>query len=242
MNQAYNAYTDEDFKVWRLLFERQMEQIPGVASQEYLAGLQKIEFKSSEIPHFERTNVLLSELTGWRLHVVEGLIPNKEFFELLANRYFPASTWLRTIAQLDYLEEPDMFHDVFGHVPMLTNQPLCNFLAELSRIALRFIDNPHAIEIISRLYWFTIEFGLINENGRLKIYGAGILSSRGESQYALKSPVPHRVPFNVREMFDTPYIKEKYQDKYFVIDSYEQLFGSIPAIEETLEEEISVLA
>ncbi len=242
MKQAYNKYTDDDFKVWRILFDRQMEQIPDVASQEYIAGLQKIKFTASEIPHFERTNVLLNELTGWRLHVVEGLIPNKEFFELMANRNFPASTWLRTIAQLDYLEEPDMFHDVFGHVPMLTNQPLCNFLAELSRIALRFIDNPHAIEIISRLYWFTIEFGLINENGKLKIYGAGILSSRGESQYALKSPVPQRVSFNVREMFDTPYIKEKYQDKYFVIDSYEQLFGSIPAIEETLEEEISVLS
>lgn len=241
MKQAYNKYTDEDFKVWHILFERQMEQIPDVASQEYIAGLQKIKFTASEIPHFERTNVLLNELTGWRLHVVEGLIPNKEFFELMANRNFPASTWLRTIAQLDYLEEPDMFHDVFGHVPMLTNQPLCNFLAELSRIALRFIDNPHAIEIISRLYWFTIEFGLINENGKLKIYGAGILSSRGESHYALKSPVPQRVPFNVREMFDTPYIKEKYQDKYFVIDSYEQLFGSIPAIEETLEEDISML-
>ena len=241
MNQAYNKYTDDDFKVWRILFDRQMEQIPDVASQEYIAGLQKIKFTASEIPHFERTNVLLNELTGWRLHVVEGLIPNKEFFELMANRNFPASTWLRTIAQLDYLEEPDMFHDVFGHVPMLTNQPLCNFLAELSRIALRFIDNPHAIEIISRLYWFTIEFGLINENGKLKIYGAGILSSRGESHYALKSPVPQRVPFNVREMFDTPYIKEKYQDKYFVIDSYEQLFGSIPAIEETLEEDISML-
>ena len=175
MKQAYNKYTDEDFKVWHILFERQMEQIPDVASQEYIAGLQKIKFTASEIPHFERTNVLLNELTGWRLHVVEGLIPNKEFFELMANRNFPASTWLRTIAQLDYLEEPDMFHDVFGHVPMLTNQPLCNFLAELSRIALRFIDNPHAIEIISRLYWFTIEFGLINENGKLKIYGAGIL-------------------------------------------------------------------
>lgn len=242
MDQAYNKYTDEDFKVWGILFERQMEQIPAVASQEYITGLQKIKFKASEIPHFEKTNVLLSELTGWRLHVVGGLIPNKEFFELMSNRYFPASTWLRTIAQLDYLEEPDMFHDVFGHVPMLTNQPLCDFLAELSRIALRFIDNPHAIEIISRLYWFTIEFGLINENGKLKIYGAGILSSRGESHYAIKSPVPQRVPFNVREMFDTPYIKEKYQDKYFVIDSYEQLFGSIREIEETLEEEISVLA
>ena len=241
MDQAYNKYTDEDFKVWRILFERQMEQIPVVASQEYIAGLQKIKFTASEIPHFKKTNVLLSELTGWRLHVVKGLIPNKEFFELMSNRFFPATTWLRTLAQLDYLEEPDMFHDVFGHVPMLTNQPLCNFLAELSRIALRFIDNPHAIEIISRLYWFTIEFGLINENGKLKIYGAGILSSRGESHYALKSPVPQRVPFNVREMFDTPYIKEKYQDKYFVIDSYEQLFGSIPAIEETLEEDISML-
>ncbi|MFN8353568.1 MAG: phenylalanine 4-monooxygenase [Spirosomataceae bacterium] len=241
MRQEYEKYTAEDREVWRLLFERQMQQIPAVASAEFIKGLDSVQFQAQQIPNFTQTDSLLLPLTGWRLHVVEGLIPNKEFFELLSNRCFPATTWLRRLDQLDYLEEPDMFHDVFGHVPMLSNQSLCDFLAALSRIALQHIDNPYAIELIARLYWFTIEFGLIQENGRLKIYGAGILSSRGESEYCLKSPVPQRVPFDIRAMFHTPYIKEKYQDKYFVIDSYEQLFDSIYAIEEILEEEISAI-
>lgn len=241
MRQAYERYTPEDFEVWRLLYERQIQQIPQVASEAYSMGLKQVAFVAQRIPSFEETNALLAPLTGWKLHVVEGLIPNKEFFELMADRYFPATTWLRRLDQLDYLEEPDMFHDVFGHVPMLSNQSVCDFLSSLSRIALRHIENPYAIELIARLYWFTVEFGLIRENGQLKIYGAGILSSRGESEYSLRSPLPERVPFEVREVFRTPYIKEKYQDKYFVIDSYEQLFNAIPDIERILDEELSMV-
>lgn len=240
MKQAYEKYTDEDFMVWKRLYERQIRQIPDVASEEYLDGLKKVKFVAEQIPNFEETNTILKPLTGWRLHVVKGLIPNKAFFELMANRHFPATTWLRKLEQLDYLEEPDMFHDVFGHVPMLSNQHLCDFLAELSRIALRFIDNAYAIEIIARLYWFTVEFGLIEENGHLKIYGAGILSSAGESHYCLHSDVPQRVPFDIQQMFHTPYIKEKYQDKYFVIQSFDQLFGSVQQIEQMLEEEVKL--
>ena len=234
MRQEYGNYTAEDFEVWRILFERQIQEMPGAATHEYLAGIAKVGFTANRIPNFDEVNTLLRQHTGWQIHVVAGLIPNRDFFELMQNRFFPSSTWLRRKDQLDYLEEPDMFHDVFGHVPLLTNQPICNFLADLSRIALRFIDNPHAIELISRLYWYTIEFGLIRENGALRIYGAGILSSKGETHYALQSDVPQRVPYNVREIAATPYIKEHFQEKYFVIDSYEQLYASVHEIEEVI--------
>jgi phenylalanine-4-hydroxylase len=128
-----------------------------------------------------------------------------------------------------------MFHDIFGHVPLLSNQSVCHFLEELARIALRFVENKEAIEYIARLYWYTIEFGLIRENGQLKIYGAGILSSSGESLYSLESTHPQRLNYNTRQIFDTPFIKDHYQEQYFVIDSYQQLFNAIPEIEKELE-------
>ncbi len=234
MKQHYEKYTAEDFEVWRILFERQMEQLPGMATDEYLAGIRRIGFTANQIPDFSQVNQVLSGHTGWQLHVVAGLIGNQEFFELLKNRYFPSSTWLRRKDQLDYLEEPDMFHDVFGHVPLLTNQHLCNFLADLSRIALRFIDNPYAIELISRLYWYTVEFGLIQEKEGLRIYGAGILSSKGETQYSLHDSRPQRLPYQVKTILETPYIKEHFQEQYFVIDSYEQLYASTEEIQQVL--------
>jgi phenylalanine-4-hydroxylase len=241
MRQEYDQYTAEDHQVWKILFERQMPNLPKVATSEYLKGIERVGFVADHIPNFEEVNQRLKPLTGWQLHVVPGLIPNREFFELMSNRNFCATTWLRTMAQLDYLQEPDMFHDVFGHVPLLTNLPLCNFLADLSRIALRFVENEHVIELISRVYWYTVEFGLIREEGKLKIYGAGILSSVGETKYCL-GDIPERVPYNVREILHTPYIKEKYQEKYFVIDSYEQLYGSVGEIESLLEEEAKVMS
>ncbi len=235
MEQDYAKYTDDDRFVWQKLFDRQMEVLPGRASEAYLEGIKKIEFNRNKIPHFEETNKLLKNITGWQLEVVKGLIDNKSFFELLEDKRFPASTWFRKPEQLDYLEEPDMFHDVFGHVPLLTNQHFCDFLKGLSKIALKYIDNEYAIELIARVYWYTVEFGLIeNENG-LRIYGAGILSSSGESIYCLGEE-PERVPYNVRQIMETPYIKDKFQVKYWVINDYEQLFKSVSEIEATLKE------
>ncbi len=236
MKQEYDKYTAEDFEVWRILFERQIQQLPGMATDEYLEGIRKIGFTAHKIPDFREVNKVLYSYTGWQLYVVPGLIGNKEFFELLANRYFPSSTWLRLTEQLDYLEEPDMFHDVFGHVPLLTNPHLCNFLADLSRIALRFIDNPYAIELISSLYWYTVEFGLIQEKDGLRIYGAGILSSTGETWYALHDQRPKRLPYDVRTLLLTPYIKDQFQGQYFIIESYEQLYQSVGEIEQVLQE------
>ena len=242
MIQDYQKYTADEQAVWKLLFERQMERLPGRASQAYMDGIVATGFPNRRIPDFERDlNPRLLPITGWRVVAVPGLIPNREFFELMADRQFPATTWLRTRDQLDYLPEPDMFHDTFGHVPVLTNQHFCDFLAALSRIALRFVDHPEAIDIISRLYWYTVEFGLIREGAAsgadgLRIYGGGILSSPGETIYALESDVPKRIPYDVATLLQTPYIIDHFQAQYFVIDSYEQLFHSIPEIEAALEE------
>ncbi len=240
MQQEYSTYTKDDFEVWEILFNRQIEQLKPIASKSFLEGIEKVKFTGKKIPNYLETNILLQNLTGWQIHVVPGLIDNRPFFELMQNRKFCASTWLRKREQLDYLEEPDMFHDTFGHVPLLSNQSVCYFLEELARIALRFVENPLAIEYIARLYWYTIEFGLIREDGQLKIYGAGILSSSGESVHSLESPHPQRIDYDIFKIFHTPYIKEHYQEQYFVIDSYEQLFNSIPEIEAELERRISL--
>jgi phenylalanine-4-hydroxylase len=235
MTQEYSNYTPEDFEVWRILFNRQIEQLKPIASIAYLEGIKKVNFAPDRIPNYLETSILLRGLTQWQIHVVPGLIDNLQFFELMKNKRFCASTWLRKREQLDYLEEPDMFHDIFGHVPLLSNQSVCHFLEELARIALRFVENEEAIEYIARLYWYTIEFGLIRENSQLKIYGAGILSSFGESIYCIKSLHPQRINYNVCKIFGTPFIKDHYQEQYFVIDSYQQLFDSIPEIEIELE-------
>jgi phenylalanine-4-hydroxylase len=235
MTQEYSDYTPEDFEVWSILFKRQIELLKPIASKAYLEGIEKVNFSADKIPNYLETNILLQSLTGWKIHVVPGLIDNRPFFELMKNKRFCASTWLRKREQLDYLEEPDMFHDIFGHVPLLSNQSLCHFLEELARIALRFVENEEAIEYIARLYWYTVEFGLIRENNQLKIYGAGILSSSGESIYCLSSSQPKRLEYNIHQIFDTPFIKDHFQEQYFIINSYQQLFDSIPAIERELE-------
>lgn len=240
MTQDYSTYTQDDFEVWEVLYNRQIKQLQPLASKVYLEGIKKVKFSADKIPNYQEVNELLIKLTGWQIHVVPGLIDNKPFFELMQNKKFCASTWLRKRQQLDYLEEPDMFHDIFGHVPLLSNQSICHFLEELARIALRFIDKPQAVEYIARLYWYTIEFGLIREENELKIYGAGILSSFGESIYAIQSTEPQRIDYNIQQIFDTPYIKEHYQEQYFVIDSYQQLFNSIPIIEGELEMRMNV--
>ncbi len=238
MSQEYEKYTQEDQDVWRVLFERQITQLPSLACETFMKGLDDIQFKKDSIPNFIETNKILKQITGWELYVVPGLIDNKSFFELLKAKKFPATTWLRKMSELDYLEEPDMFHDVFGHVPLLTNQNFCDFLEGLSVIALKHIEDEWAVELLSRIYWYTVEFGLIENEKGLKIYGAGILSSSGESTYSLRSKTPSRVPYDVKKIFDTPYIKDKFQEIYFVIDSYEQLFNSLDKIEELLEKEL----
>ncbi len=235
MVQPYKEYTSADHATWQQLFERQMARLPRVASEAYLSGIDKVGFVAERIPNFaDDTNPRLRKLTGWEVFVVPGLIPHREFYQHLADRQFPASTWLRKPEQLDYLEEPDMFHDTFGHIPLLSNAAFCGFMADLSKVALRYIDDEDALQRISRLYWYTVEFGLIREAGTLKIYGGGILSSAGESDYCLQPEIP-KIDFDVPTLLNTPYHIDRYQDRYFVIDSYEQLYGSVEKIDGFLQ-------
>jgi phenylalanine-4-hydroxylase len=242
MIQEYDKYVAEDHEVWSILYSRMKEILPRYSSQAYLEGIQDVGLAGDRIPNFDECNAKLSVKTGWNIYVVPGLIDNKPFFEHLSNREFPSSTWLRKKSQLEYLEEPDMFHDIFGHVPLLANLHFANFLSELAGIALENIENEWAVEILSRLYWYTVEFGLIKEGNGLKVYGAGILSSSGETQYSIDSDIPLRMPYDVKKIFQTPYIKDKFQEQYFVIDSYEQLYKSLPEIKTILAQELKSVA
>lgn len=231
--QVYSNYTQEDFDVWKTLYQRQRELLKDTVSSEYLKALDLIGFSAERIPDFEEVAESLKPLTGWSLEVVPNISEQREFFNFLSQKRFTATCWLRSMEQLDYLEEPDMFHDVFGHVPLLSNQHYTDFFEAISHIALEHIDNPKAIQLLGRIYWFTIEFGLIRENGELKIYGAGIISSYGETKNCL-SESTEKFPFDVSHIFNSEFRTDILQDRYFVIDSYEQLYNSIPEIRKQL--------
>ena len=226
--------------MWKILFDRQFVNLPEAATKEFMIGLEKINFTSERIPSFEETNKILEELTGWELVAVQGIVDDKLFFELMSNKKFPATTWVRKMSELDYLEEPDMFHDVFAHVPLLTNQAFVDFLQAISQIGHEHANDPVAVDLLSRVYWFTVEFGLIRENGNPRIYGAGILSSAGETKYAL-SKEPKHFEYHVEQMLNTPYRKDIFQDRYFLIDTYEQLYNSINEIKEGLDDKLKKL-
>lgn len=237
MKQIYENYTAEDQNVWKILFDRQFPSLPEAATREFLTGLDKVNFTGESIPNFEKTNEILRDLTGWEIYAVPGIVEDGLFFDLMANRKFPATTWVRKMSELDYLEEPDMFHDVFAHIPLLTNQAFVDFLQAISKFGQEWIKDDWAIHLLSRIYWFTIEFGLIREEEGLRIYGAGILSSSGETKYAL-SDQPNHFEYNVDKILDTSYRKDKMQENYFIIDSYEQLYESIPEIKSKIEQRL----
>jgi len=233
--QIYSDYTPEDFSVWKTLYERQMNQLHSLACREYIDALQTVQFSADRIPEFRLVNDTIGPLTGWSLHVVPNISPQKDFFEYLSRKEFTATCWLRTMEQLDYIEEPDMFHDVFAHVPLLSNQAYCDFFQALSDLAIEHIDDPKAIEMLGRVYWFTIEFGLMSENDGLKIYGAGIISSYGETKHCLENK-SKKHDFDVKKILHTNFRTDILQENYFVIDSFDQLFHSLGDIRDCLEE------
>jgi phenylalanine-4-hydroxylase len=227
MKQNYNNYKEEDFLVWKTLFERQVKNLQDKSCKAYLDCLYQLSevLNADEIPRFDALNEVLKAKTGWTVAVVPGLIPVDEFFNLLANKQFCSSTWLRKMEQLDYLEEPDMFHDIFGHIPLFMNQGYADFAHQMGLLGQQFSGNEKVLLELQRIYWFTIEFGLIQENG-LKLYGAGIMSSFGESNFVY-SDKPELLPFNLEEVIATDFCNSEIQTKYFVIDSFEQLFEAI---------------
>ena len=235
MKQDYSKYNDVDRKIWKILFNRQIKVLPGRASQTFFDALKIVEFNPDTIPNFDDVNRILKRETGWELEVVPEMIEAEGFFELLSQKKFSTTTWLRDWEQLDYIVEPDMFHDVFGHVPLFVNKEYCEFANGMAKLGMRFANNEHAIAMLQRIYWFTIEFGLMKENGETKIYGAGILSSPEEAEYSL-SEIPTHLPYDVKAIFDSPFKIDEKQPKYFVIDSYKQLVDSLNEIEILLEE------
>jgi len=231
--QIYENYTEEDFKVWQILYDRQMNNLQGRVADEFLEAIDTIGFNREEIPNFHQVNDRLAVTTGWSLITVPNISPAKEFFQNLAEKKFTATCWLRSMEELDYLEEPDMFHDVFAHTPLLTNKAYTDFFQYIGKLALRHIDNDEIVLKLQRLYWFTIEFGLIRNNGSNKIYGAGIISSKGETEYAMSDKsIKH--DFNVPQIYEHAFRTDIIQEEYYVIDSFEQLAGAFEEIEEAL--------
>lgn len=231
--QDYSAYTATDHHTWSVLFNRQLEKVKKVAYHNFEPGLSTLGFQPHQIPEFNLVNKRLAPLTGWQIYAVPGLIDDRFFFEKMLDRQFGATTWIRKPEQLDYLEEPDMFHDVFGHIPLLTDPLICDFLHGLAEIAAKHNYAGTTVEILARLYWYTIEFGLIKENDRLKIYGAGILSSIGETDFCLSEKAT-RVPFDIETIIASPVIKDKFQARYFVLDSIQQLPASLLLVSEKI--------
>ncbi len=227
MRQQFELYTQADRDVWRTLFERQIKNLQDKACEEYLFAINEMcdVLHPNDIARFSEIDEWFTSSTGWRMECVPGLIPVDDFFRLLAEKRFCSSTWLRSMDQLDYLEEPDMFHDVFGHIPLLSNPVFSDFANEFGKLGLTVINDEEKLKMLQRLYWFTIEFGLISDNG-IKLYGAGIASSYGESISSLTDQ-NLKLEFDLDKVIHEEFRTDVVQTKYFVIDSFEELFDSI---------------
>ena len=224
VEQPWGAYTTVDHNVWAQLFERQRTLLVGRASDAFLLAQDAMGMTPDAIPRFHELNNILEKTTGWTVVGVEGLLPELTFFEHLANRRFPVTWWIRKPEQLDYLAEPDLFHDLFGHVPLLMNPVFADYMAAYGRGGVKAHGiGPEALVNLTRLYWYTVEFGLINQSDGLRIYGSGIVSSMGESIHCLQSDAPNRIGFDLERIMRTRYRIDTYQKTYFVIDSFEQL-------------------
>jgi phenylalanine-4-hydroxylase len=220
--QEWSRYTAEEHAIWDRLFARQQAMLPGRVAPEFLEGLDILRMSKPGIPDFAELSDRLMAATGWQVVAAPGLVPDDVFFDHLANRRFVAGRFIRTPDQMDYLQEPDVFHDVFGHVPLLANPVFADYMQAYGEGGLR-ADGLGAIDNLARLYWYTVEFGLIRDGDDLKLYGAGIVSSRGESIFALDDPSPNRIAFDLQRVMRTHYKIDDYQQTYFVIDSFEDL-------------------
>ena len=222
VEQDWGAYTAGEQALWRRLFRRQIALLPGYACDTYRDSLARLD-ASEGIPKLDEVTGELRRATGWSLVPVPGLIPDLAFFDHLAHRRFPVTRWLRNPGEFDYIVEPDVFHDFFGHVPMLFNAWFADYMQAYGEGGLK-AARLDALRMLARLYWYTVEFGLIATEAGLRIYGAGILSSGGEVVHSIDSPKPRRVMFDLERVLRTDYHIDRYQDTYFVIKSFEQLF------------------
>jgi phenylalanine-4-hydroxylase len=221
--QEWDHYTSEDHDIWRTLYARQIRLIERYAAPEFIAGARSLNASPDRIPRIEDTNKILTAATGWNIVAVPGLIPEHQFFAHLANKRFPVTVWIRRRDELDYLSEPDIFHDFFGHVPLLTNPVFARFMQAYGEAGPKAIA-ANGLKMLARLYWYMVEFGLIATPDGLRAYGSGILSSKSETEYCIESPKPNRVKFALERVMLTDYLIDDFQQTYFVIDSFEQLF------------------
>ncbi len=219
---GYAPYTASEDEVWQTLYTRQLPIVQPRACDEYLRGLDLLNLSKNKIPQCPDVSRVLQAETGWSLAPVPALIPFEQFFSLLANKQFPAATFIRRREELDYLQEPDIFHEVFGHCPLLTNKAYAEFTHTYGKLGLK--ATPEERVMLAKLYWFTVEFGLLNTNKGIKAYGGGILSSASETVYCVESPIPVRKPFDVIDVLRTPYRINILQPVYFTIDSFDALF------------------
>jgi phenylalanine-4-hydroxylase len=224
--QHWDRFTAEQHRVWDLLFRRQTAQLSGRVVSAFEQGLDVLHLSKPGIPDLDELNERLFARTGWTVVSVPGLVPDDIFFDHLSRRRFPAGNLIRSADSLDYLEEPDVFHDVFGHVPMLAQPQVADFMQALGERGLEAMQ-AGALDRLARLYWYTVEFGLAREGGAVRIFGAGIASSFGESLYALESRAPQRLPFNLRRIARTRYRSDAFQSCYFVVDSFEAMLREL---------------
>ena len=225
IDQMWERYSREEHEIWTTLYDRQMKVLQGRAAPEHFKGLDLLNLNEGGIPDFRRVNEKLEKLTGWTVVTVPGLIPEKDFYDHLANRRFVSGRFIRDGHKLDYLPEPDIFHDVFGHVPLLTQPVFADYMQAYGEGGLRAMEFD-AIERMARLYWYTVEFGLINTPEGRRIYGAGIVSSSAESIFCLEGRSPNRIHFDLERVMRTDYRYDDFQQTYFVIDSYDELMDA----------------
>ena len=218
-------YTDGEHQVWNALYSRQIKLIENRACAAFVDGIRKLELNAHQIPQCKAVSEKLLDLTGWTVKPVEALISFSEFFTMLAHKQFPAASFIRIPEELDYLQEPDIFHELFGHGPMLTHPAFADFTHAVGKIGMHADKADRAM--LARMYWFTVEFGLIKAAQGLKIYGGGILSSKGETVYALESDVPNRQAFDLMTVLRMPYRYDEMQKNYFVISSFDDLYHLI---------------
>ncbi len=222
IEQGWAGYTDEEHAIWARLYARQSRLLQGRVCREFLDGLQALPIEADRIPDFDALNEKLQARSGWRIVAVPGLVPDAVFFEHLANRRFPAGNFIRKARQLDYLEEPDVFHDVFGHAPMLMHPALADYMQAYGEGGLR-AQRLGMLDKLSRVYWHTVEFGLVQQDGGMRIYGAGIASSATETVFALEDPSPHRMRFSLPRVLRSRYRIDDFQQTYFVLDRLDDL-------------------
>ncbi|HYG76133.1 MAG TPA: phenylalanine 4-monooxygenase [Planctomycetota bacterium] len=225
ITQDYSKYTPEDHKVWTLLYERRIPDLKNTACSAFLKGVEQIGLDSRHVPKLSDVNARLRPLTGWQAMPVPGYLPARDFFQSLSERKFPTTITVRPMSQLDYLPEPDIFHDVFGHVPLHADPVFADFLQHYGKVALATHDEQELVEL-ARLFWFTVEFGLIRENGVVKLFGSGLMSSAGEGPHALSAEVERR-NFDLQAVISQPFEIDHYQPLLFVIDSFEQLYDAV---------------